>query len=72
MIEIVLNDDTKHSVEMTGDEFKWDFQTEKNRIQSVYSALPFASNNADAIIDMIENLEKLDDIDNLISLLIRR
>jgi 2-methylcitrate dehydratase PrpD len=72
LIEIVLNDDTKHSVEMTGDEFKWDFQTEKNRIQSVYSALPFDSNNVDAIIDMIENLEKLDDIDNLISLLIRR
>ncbi|PZC40324.1 MAG: 2-methylcitrate dehydratase PrpD [Chloroflexi bacterium] len=69
-IEIVLNDGQVHSIEMTGDEFKWDFETEKNRIRSVYSALPFNTKNAEAIVDIVENLENLKNIDYLISLMV--
>ncbi|MFL2635196.1 MAG: MmgE/PrpD family protein [Dehalococcoidia bacterium] len=71
-ISISLNDGNKHAISMTGDEFKWDFTTEKKRIQAVYSALPFDTKIADEITNQIENINTLDNIDRLIELLISR
>ena len=57
---------------MTGDEFKWNFAIEKDRIQAVYSALPFDKSIAEGIIAQVEDLESLENIDSLIHLLLSR
>jgi hypothetical protein len=53
------------SIEMTGDEFKWGFATERERIRAVYSALPWAEDRADRVAGMIERLDELADSDEL-------
>ena len=71
-ISISLNDGNKHTISMTGDEFKWNFTMEKDRIQAVHPALPFDKSTAEDIIAQVENLESLDNIDTLIHLLLSR
>ncbi|MBR73615.1 MAG: hypothetical protein CL872_01545 [Dehalococcoidaceae bacterium] len=71
-ISISLNDGNTHAISMTGDEFKWNFAIEKDRIQAVYSALPFDKSIAEGIIAQVEDLESLENIDSLIHLLLSR
>tara|TARA_Y100001970_G_scaffold138225_1_gene170102 strand:- start:4175 stop:5575 length:1401 start_codon:yes stop_codon:yes gene_type:complete len=71
-ISISLNDGNTHAISMTGDEFKWNFAIEKDRIQAVYSALPFDKSIAEGIITQVEDLESLENIDSLIHLLLSR
>ena len=71
-ISISLNDGSKHSISMTGDEFKWNFATEKDRIQAVYPALPFDKSIADSIIAQVEDLESIENMDTFIHSMLSR
>tara|TARA_Y100001970_G_scaffold140787_1_gene173408 strand:- start:2722 stop:4122 length:1401 start_codon:yes stop_codon:yes gene_type:complete len=71
-ISISLNDGKTHSISMTGDEFKWNFTMEKDRIQAVYPALPFDKSTAEDIIAQVENLESLENMDIFIHSLLSR
>ena len=57
------------AIEMTGDEFKWDLDTERRRIKAVYPAIPFHEERITEIVNTISELESLDSIDRLIDLL---
>ncbi|MFN8532458.1 MAG: MmgE/PrpD family protein [Dehalococcoidia bacterium] len=58
--------------EMTGDEFKWDFATERERCRTLLSALPLRAEHPDALVTLIENLERLTDVGSLIEETIAR
>lgn len=72
VIMISLKNGRVLRTEMTGDEFKWDLQTECDRIQSVYSALPFNQEHAERIVDAVRNIESLESVDRFIDLVTTR
>ncbi len=65
---IETTDGRTFSAEMTGDEFKWDFATERQRIRAVFGALPFGEEQAVALVGAIESLEDLPSLDDLVAL----
>ncbi|GIW08881.1 MAG: hypothetical protein KatS3mg060_3686 [Dehalococcoidia bacterium] len=54
--------------EMTGDEFKWDFATERERLRAFDGALPLSAAQVDALVSAVSNLESLSAVDDLIDL----
>ena len=58
--------------EMTGDEFKWDLATERERIKGVYPALPFNEGKASEVVETIADLESLNSVDHLVDLVANR
>ena len=72
VIIISLENGRKLRTEMTGDEFKWDLQTECDRIQSVYPALPFDHEQAERIVDAVRNIESLESVDRFLDLVTTR
>lgn len=68
-ITISMENGQELAIEMTGDEFKWDLDTERRRIKAVYPAIPFHEERITEIVDTISELESLGSIDRLIDLL---
>ncbi|MFN8534368.1 MAG: MmgE/PrpD family protein [Dehalococcoidia bacterium] len=54
--------------EMTGDEFKWDLATERERLAALQAALPLSSAEAGSLVAAVSNLESLPKVADLIDL----
>ncbi|MCS7003118.1 MAG: hypothetical protein NZ518_09750, partial [Dehalococcoidia bacterium] len=67
-ITVRLRDGRTLVQEMTGDEFKWDFATTIQKLESVRDALGLPSGRYDALIDAIATLDRLPDVDHVIEL----
>ena len=71
-ITVTLENGRDLTHEMTGDEFKWDFATDRERIKGVYAALPFDEGKASEVVETIANLESLNSVDHLVDLVTNR
>lgn len=54
--------------EMTGEEFKWDFATERERLRALEGALPLSPDGVEALIAAVADLDVLPSVDSLVDL----
>ncbi len=67
-VEIETSGGAIVSAELTGDEFKWDFATEREHVRALYPLLTVSTQRADEIADTVACLDTLPNVDALIDL----
>ena len=65
-ITVYMADGTTYHGEFSGDELKWDLETEARRIGAVLSELPLPDGQADELVSAVEHLEDLETLGPLV------
>ena len=67
-ITVHMKDGATYQGEFTGEELKWDLETETRRISAILSQLPLPDGQADELMSAVEHLEELETLGPLIDL----
>ena len=61
-----MTDGTEYQGEYGGDELKWNFQTECDRLKPLFETMDWPTSKLDKMIEIVANIESQDSVHELV------